>query len=534
MKYLITSALPYANAPLHLGHILEIIQTDVWVRHLNLKGLEAHYFCASDTHGTPVMLKSKEENITPEKLIENIYGIHKNTFTNYNVNLANFHSTHSDENKQLTIEIFKKALDKGFVYTKKIKQLFDNEENMFLSDRFVKGTCPACGAADQYGDACEVCGSTYDALDLSDPISTLSDSKPSIKESEHYFFKLNELSGYLSSKVDELSNQSPIKHKLKEWLDGELKDWDVSRDEPYFGFKVPGEENKYIYVWMDAPVGYLSSIKNWCDKNKYDYEKLLSDKDTKLVHFIGKDIVYFHLLFWPAMLHAADIENIEEVFVHGFLTIEGMKMSKSRGNFILADKALEYANADFYRYYLSSKLNTDISDINFSVDDFVQKINSDLIGKYINIASRTQNFLTKHNNSEVKQNCQNETNKYKDLYAEIIGQTNDREYSKALKNIMSIADEANSYISSMEPWSKAKDGDIDSCIEICSESLNLFKDLTILLSPYIPNITESLFELLNLKQTDYDQISKDCLTEVKPFKAIITRLEKSEFEGILN
>jgi len=534
MKYLVTSALPYANAPLHLGHVLEIVQTDVWVRHKNLTEDEALYFCASDTHGTPIMLKAKELKITPEELIQNLHQEHKQTFDKFNVNLANFHSTHSEENKQLSAKIFQKALEKKYIHKKKISQFYDEKEQIFLSDRFIKGSCPLCGAEDQYGDACEKCGSTYDALELNNPKSVLSNTLPVIKESEHYFFKLNQLQDYLKTNIQNISKQPPIKAKLDEWLDEKLKDWDVSRDEPYFGFNIPGETMKYIYVWMDAPVGYLASIQHWANKNKINFEELMNKKDVKLIHFIGKDIVYFHLLFWPAMLKTSNIDNLEEVFVHGFLTIEGNKMSKSKGNFILADKALEFANPDYYRYYLCSKLNTDISDIDFSLDDFIQKINSDLIGKFINIGSRTQNFLVKLNNSEIATGNIEKSESFKPSYQEIIDLVDKKEYSKALKSIMAIADKINAYVSHEEPWSKAKNGYENKCVEICSEALNVFKDLTILLQPFIPSIAEKIFQLLNTKTLNYDDLSKDNLSKIQKFEPFISRLEKNDFDGILD
>ena len=534
MKYLVTSALPYANAPLHLGHVLEIVQTDVWVRHKNLTEDEALYFCASDTHGTPIMLKAKEMNISPEDLIGELHHQHHETFRNFNVNLTNFHSTHSEENKELTSEIFNKALKKKYIYKKQISQLYDEKEQIFLADRFVKGVCPACGAEDQYGDACEKCGSTYDALELKNPISVLSDTTPTIKESEHYFFKLNELNDYLKKNVQKISKQKPIKAKLDEWLNEDLRDWDVSRDEPYFGFNIPGETTKYIYVWMDAPVGYLASIKNWTIQNNLNYEDLLKKDDIKLVHFIGKDIVYFHLLFWPAMLKTFGVNNLDEVFVHGFLTIEGNKMSKSKGNFILADSALKFANPDYYRYYLCAKLNTDISDIDFSVDDFIQKINSDLIGKFINIGSRTQNFLLKLNNSKVAPGNIKKSQEYSSTYKEIINFIDKKEYSKALKNIMSIADKMNAYVSNEEPWNKAKQGDEERCIEICSEAINVFKDLSILLQSFIPSISKNVFILLNASDLSYEDLGADILNDVQKFEPFITRLEKNDFDGILD
>ena len=533
MKYLVTSALPYANAPLHLGHVLEIVQTDIWTRHINLTEDEAYYFCASDTHGTPVMLKAKELDIKPEELISQIYENHLNTFKKFNINLTNFHTTHSPENEQLTAEIFNKSISDGYIKKKLISQLFDETEGIFLSDRFIKGTCPVCKKPDQYGDACEECGSTYDALDILQPISVLSNSTPIVKESEHYFFELSKLENYLESHIENINKQKPIKSKLSEWFNDGLKDWDVSRDAPYFGFKVPGETDKYIYVWMDAPVGYLASMKNWFETKGENFLEIANHKDTKLVHFIGKDIVYFHLLFWPAMLKVANFNNLEEVFVHGFLTIEGKKMSKSKGNFILADKALEHADADFYRYYLASKLNTDISDIDFSVEDFIQKVNSDLIGKYINIGSRTQNFIYKLSEGELQPNANVLSSGFVDTFQQIVKDTHNKEYSKALRAVMSIADKTNAYISEKEPWTKAKNGNDEECIAICSEALNVFKNLTIVLNPYIPEITKNIFDLLNLEHQTYKDLGKPLEGTINQFKPFISRLEKSELDGIL-
>ena len=533
MRYIVTSGLPYANASLHLGHILEIIQTDVWVRCLNLDSQEAYYFCASDTHGTPVMLKAKELNTGPEDLVSSIKNEHENTFKNFNVNLSNFHTTHSEENKEITLKIFSDLLKSKNIYKKKIVQLYDEQENIFLSDRFVKGTCPSCGAKEQYGDACEVCSSTYDALDLINPMSTLSESRPIKKESTHYFFSLSNFKSFLEKNVAKLSKQEPVVNKINEWLNGGLKDWDVSRDEPYFGFKVPGEEKKYIYVWLDAPIGYLSSVMNWCKTNNKDFNEFLST-DTKLVHFIGKDIIYFHMLFWPATLHAAKQKLPDEVFVHGFMTIEGNKMSKSRGNYITADAALNYADADFYRYYISSKLNDDVSDMDFSIKDFIQKINSDLVGKFVNIPSRTSKFINKLGSSQIILNSTSLNNKYHDTYKEIISCTKSRSYSKAIKLIMSVADDVNSYISSEEPWTLAKNNKNEECLKVCSNALVVFSNLNILLSPFIPKIANKLSKFLNIKNMEYDNVFSQNISEINEYTHIINRLEEKDFEGMIN
>ena len=533
MKYLITSALPYANAELHLGHVLEIVQTDVWVRHKNLNGDQAYYFCASDTHGTPVMLKAKQLKIDPEDLVSDMKRNHEETFANFNVNLTNFHTTHSKESEDFVYDIFNKINDKGHIYTKEIEQLYDEKENIFLADRFVKGECPKCNSTDQYGDACEKCGTTYDALELINPISTLSQSKPVIKNSKHYFFALSEFKDFLKINIDSFSNQAPVKAKLNEWLDGELNDWDISRDKPYFGFLIPGEEDKYIYVWLDAPIGYLSSIKHWCQNKNLNFEDLLNDKDTQLIHFIGKDIMYFHLLFWPSTLEASGFRQLSEVYVHGFMTIEGEKMSKSRGNFILADAALEYAEADFYRYYICSKLGNDISDIDFSIDDFVQKINSDLVGKFINIPSRTINFIHKYNESKIINNQTKLNDSFSNRFNQIIENTDKREYSKAIKEIMKIADETNAYISDNAPWNLAKNGKIKECLEICSEAINVFYSLNTLLMPYIPNITSKVQKIMNNSDERYSAIFNTTLGELNEFSHIIKRLDIENFKGLI-
>ena len=534
MKYLVTSALPYANAELHLGHVLEIVQTDAWVRHKKLQGHNALYFCASDTHGTPIMLKAKEQNIAPEDLVNDMKIKHEHTFKKFNVNLSNFHSTHSNENKELVYDIYYKISANKHIYSKDIQQLFDDQENIFLADRFVKGGCPKCQADDQYGDACERCGTTYDALDLLNPISTLSNTKPSVKTSKHYFFSLSDFKDFLQTNIDNFSKQDHVKHKLSEWLDGDLNDWDISRDKPYFGFLIPGEEDKYIYVWLDAPVGYLSSIKNWCEQNDIDYDQLMNAEDAKLIHFIGKDIMYFHLLFWPATLHAAQLKQLEEVHVHGFMTIEGEKMSKSRGNFVLADEALNYAEADFYRYYICSKLSNDISDIDFSLEDFVQKVNSDLVGKFINIVSRTIKFVHKIGNGKIISTSNKLNQSFAGRYEKIIAFTDNRRYSKAIKEIMSIADEINAYISEQEPWNLAKEGKNDECLDVCSEAVQVFQSLNTLLHPFTPEISKRVQELLNQTYLKYSNIFKPNIDEINEYSHIIKRLDIKEVNKLVD
>ncbi len=532
MKYLVTSALPYANAPLHLGHALEIIQTDAWVRHKNLNGSEALYFCASDTHGTPIMLQAEELGVKPENLVAEMRDLHEATFKKFNVNLANFYTTHSEESKDLTQEIYSKLLDHKYIFTEQISQLFDDEKQMFLSDRFVKGTCPHCGAKDQYGDGCEVCGKTYNALELISPVSELSQKKPSKKESKHYFFDLEKFTSFLSTKVQKISKQQPMINKMSEWLDSGLSSWDISRDGPYFGFKIPGEDAKFFYVWLDAPIGYLASIKHWCELNGKDFNNLIKSDSTKLIHFIGKDIAYFHLLFWPAVLEAAGMKLPEEVFTHGFMTMEGKKMSKSRGNFISAEKALEYAPADFYRYYISSKLNESVSDIDFSLEDFAEKVNSDLVGKFINIPSRIQNFIYKHNQGKINPNTNSLNQRFTSDYQTIINATETRNYALAIRHIMKIADEINLYVSENKPWDLEKTGDLQGCLEICSEALVAFKSLVVLMEPYIPEISQQLYKLLNLSDCTYSIVYEQGISEINKYEHIIKRLDRDELKGV--
>ena len=522
MKYLVTSALPYANAPLHLGYILEAVQTDVWVRHLKLNGHEAHYFCALDTHGTPVMLKAKDEGVTPEQLISDIYELHKSTLANFNIDLENFHSTHSAENEELTSSIYNKAVEKNIIFKETIQQLYDEQEGIFLADRFVKGECPACGALDQYGDACEKCGSTYDALELKNPKSVLSNTAPIAKDSEHYFFKLDTFSEFLKSSVEHLSDQQPIKHKLNEWLDGELKNWDISRDEPYFGFKIPEEDNKYFYVWLDAPIGYIASIDNWATRNNKDMDLLWSaNSNYEIYHFIGKDISYFHGLFWPALLSASDLRLPDGIFVHGFLTINGEKMSKSKGTGILAKEFAELCDPETLRYYFAAKLNDKVEDIDLNFEDYVQRINSDLVGKYLNIASRCSSFIEKNSN-ELSDTFDN------DLLEEAIKQKEDikecfesRNYSKAIRLIMDIADLTNKYINDNTPWKK----DTKEAAHIATTALNVFNILSIYLSPVIPNITNGAFKFLNQDSQSFNDVELLLKNKINKYKPLLKRLE---------
>ena len=521
-KILITQALPYANASLHLGHILEAVQTDIWSRYQNLNGNECYFFCADDTHGTPVMLKAKELNISPEELIKNIYKDHIKTYEKYNILFTNFYSTHSDENKNYSEFIYEKAKSKNLITREKIEQLYDDKEKMFLSDRFIKGSCPKCDAEDQFGDNCGKCGASYDVLDIKNPISTISNTSPIKKQSEHIFFNLEKQKDILENFLDKANLQDPVKNKLKEWLDDDLKKWDISRDEPYFGFKIPGEENKYFYVWVDAPIGYLASIKNWSDKIKLNADSILSkESDYELYHFIGKDISYFHGLFWPALLSAGDFKLPDGIFVHGFLTINGEKMSKSKGTGIMANEFADITNPETLRYYFAAKLNNKVEDIDLNFDDYVQRINSDLVGKYLNIASRCSSFIEKNNNqlsSNLDESFLDVLIKEKTSILELY---ESRNYSKLIRLIMSLSDEVNKYVNEKTPWKK----DLDEALDISTTALNAFYILTIYLKPVLPVITEEAENFLNIKITSFDEVDNKLTHKINTYNPLLNRLD---------
>ena len=521
-KILITQALPYANASLHLGHILEAVQTDIWSRYQNLNGNECYFFCADDTHGTPVMLKAKELNISPEELIKNIYKDHVKTYEKYNILFTNFYSTHSDENKNYSEFIYEKAKSKNLISKETIEQLYDDKEKMFLSDRFIKGSCPKCDAEDQFGDNCGKCGASYDVLDIKNPISIISNTSPIKKQSEHIFFNLEKQKDILENFLDKANLQDPVKNKLKEWLDDDLKKWDISRDEPYFGFKIPGEENKYFYVWVDAPIGYLASIKNWSIKNKLDTEYILSkESDYELYHFIGKDISYFHGLFWPALLNAGDFKLPDGIFVHGFLTINGEKMSKSKGTGILANEFAEITNPETLRYYFAAKLNNKVEDIDLNFDDYVQRINSDLVGKYLNIASRCSSFIEKNNNKLSSNLDESFLNSLINKKTSILEFYESRNYSKLTRLIMSLADEVNKYVNEKTPWKK----DLDEALDISTTALNAFYILTIYLKPILPIITEQVENFLNIKITSFDEVNNKLTHKINTYNPLLNRLD---------
>ena len=535
---IVTSALPYANGSIHMGHLVEYIQTDIWVRYQKLRGHNCFYICAADAHGTPIMIKADEEGIKPEDLVKRISKEQYNDLNDFGVNFDNFYSTHSPENQKLAEDIFKTLKKNNHIYTKEIEQAYDEEKKMFLPDRFIKGVCPKCKSEDQYGDACENCGATYNPNELIDPFSTLSSSKPVWKKSKHYFFKLNNFEKSLKEWIKQSNLHKSISNKLSEWFEAGLQDWDISRDEPYFGFKIPGESKKYFYVWLDAPIGYLASFLNFAEKNQIEYDSYFnSESEYELFHFIGKDIVYFHTLFWPAVLEGANIRKPTSVFAHGFLTINGKKMSKSRGTFINAKTYLNLLDPSFIRYYYAAKLGPSMEDIDLNTGDFVARVNSDLIGKLINIASRCSGFINKQFNNELS-----ETLDDFDLYNQFIEKSEDisnhfenREYSKAMREIMLLADSANRYIEEKKPWVMIKNTDQrDEVQKVCTQGINLFRILMIYLSPVIPKISDGVVELLNEKKWKWNDISQPLLgTKIKKFKPLLTRIENEKVEKMM-
>ena len=521
-KIIVTQALPYANASLHLGHILEAVQTDIWSRFQNKSGNECLFFCADDTHGTPVMLKAKELGKSPEDLIKEVQRDHEETYKLYDINFTNYHTTHSDENKKYSEQIYLKAKENDLITRRTINQLYDESESMFLSDRFVKGTCPKCGATDQYGDGCTKCGATYDVSELKNPVSAISGTKPVNKESEHIFFDLPKKLDTLKEFLATANLQKPITNKLSEWVNDDLQQWDISRDPPYFGFKIPEEDNKYFYVWLDAPIGYIASIDNWATRNNKDMDLLWStNSNYEIYHFIGKDISYFHGLFWPALLSASDLRLPDGIFVHGFLTINGEKMSKSKGTGILAKEFAKLCDPETLRYYFAAKLNDKVEDIDLNFEDYVQRINSDLVGKYLNIASRCSSFIEKNSN-ELSDTFDN------DLLEEAIKQKENikecfesRNYSKAIRLIMDIADLTNKYINDNTPWKK----DTKEAAYIATTALNVFNILTIYLSPIIPNITKGAFKFLNQDSQSFNDVELLLKNKINKYKPLLKRLE---------
>ena len=537
-ELIVTSALPYANGPLHFGHLLEHIQTDIWVRAQRILGNHCIYLCASDAHGTPIMMKAEEENVPPEKLVDKYMKEHKKTLEAFQVSHDCYYQTHSEENKKYSELIYNAALKNGFISKKNIKQLFDEEKKLFLADRYVQGNCPKCNAPNQYGDNCDVCGAKYEATELLNPISIFSKKSPVVKESEHFFFTLTKLEKEVKKWIDESSLQDSVINKLQEWFKDGLMDWDISRDAPYFGFKIPGYEDKFFYVWLDAPIGYIGTLEKFLNDsgNKQSAEDLWSkDSNYEIYHFIGKDILNFHALFWPALLHAAEFKKPTNVFVHGFLTLNGNKMSKSKGNFLLADQYAAELKSDFLRYYLASKLTNKIDDIDFNLEDFQKKVNTDLVGKFINIASRVQKFLKSNGNRIGSELDEKIVDSFRNKTSAIFSDYVTLDYSNAIKKIMKLADSANQYIDHNQPWVLAREKvNEKEVIKISSTGMNLFRILNICLEPIIPETTSKIKVYLNLEQDNLENLESSIKNhEIQNFKPLIERIEDEKIENLI-
>ena len=538
-KILVTSALPYANGSIHLGHMLEYVQTDMWVRYQKLRGNQAIYVCADDAHGSAIMLRAEKEGITPEQLIANVQAEHTADFADFGVDFDNYHSTHSEENRELSASIYLALRDKGHIATRAVTQYFDPEKGMFLADRFIKGTCPKCAAEDQYGDNCEKCGATYTPTELKNPRSAISGAVPVLKESQHFFFKLPDFEAMLKQWTRSGALQEAVANKIAEWLDGGLQEWDISRDAPYFGFEIPGEPGKYFYVWLDAPIGYMASFKNLCSKRpELDFDAFWGkDSTAELYHFIGKDIVNFHALFWPAMLEGAGYRKPTAVNVHGYLTVNGQKMSKSRGTFIKARTYLDHLNPEYLRYYYASKLGRGVDDLDLNLEDFVQKVNSDLVGKVVNIASRCAGFIHKGNNGLlVAANPEPELWDAFQAAAPSIAEAYEaRDFSRAMREIMALADRANAWIADKAPWALNKvEGKQAEVQEICALGVNLFRQLVIMLKPVLPKLAADAEAFLNVKPQTWADLSLPLANhQLNPFNPLLTRIEPAKIEAMV-
>jgi methionyl-tRNA synthetase len=537
-QIVVTSALPYANGPIHIGHMLEYVQTDIWVRFQKMRGHECVYVCADDAHGTPIMLRAKAEGITPEVLIDKMNREHLSDFTDFGVDFDNFHSTHSPENKTFAEEIYLKLKAAGHVRTQVISQAYDPKAEMFLPDRFIKGECPSCGTADQYGDNCESCGATYSPTDLKNAVSVVTGETPIEKDSEQYFFKLSDFEDMLKTWTRAGHIQKEIANKMDEWLEDGLRDWDISRNAPYWGFEIPDAPGKYFYVWLDAPIGYMASFKNWCDKNNAsfdDYWKL--DSHTELHHFIGKDIARFHTLFWPAMLEGAGYRKPTAVYCHGFLTVDGQKMSKSRGTFIKARTYLEHLNPEYLRYYFAAKLSSGVDDIDLNLEDFSARVNSDLVGKVVNIASRCAGFINKNFGARLSASIGDNKLSQQALAAadSIASAYENREYSRAMREIMALADKANQFIDEKQPWVIVKDIERQAEVhETCTIGINCFRQLIILLKPVLPKVAEQAEAFLNVDPLDWNDLDSDLLDHpINKFKPLMTRIDKVLIERMV-
>ena len=546
-RLLVTSALPYANGQIHIGHLVEYVQTDIWVRFQRMRGHEVHYVGADDTHGTPIMLRAEKEGLTPKELIANVWKEHKRDFDDFLISFDNYYTTDSPENETLSQSIYLKLRDAGLIEKRAIEQAYDPIKEMFLPDRFIKGDCPKCGAKDQYGDSCEKCGATYSPTDLKNPFSVVSGATPVKKVSDHYFFKLSDprCETFLRDWTQVRTPLQPeARNKMKEWVgqpgDSKLGDWDISRDAPYFGFEIPDAPGKYFYVWLDAPIGYYASFLNYCQSKGLNFEEWVRpDTTTEQYHFIGKDILYFHTLFWPATLHFAGYRTPTNVFAHGFLTVDGEKMSKSRGTLISAHSVIESGfNPEWFRYYFATKLNDSMEDLDLNLQDFVTRVNSDLLGKYINIASRSAGFLVKRFGGIVSDHAMNNplladiasaSEKIAELYEA-------REYAKALRTIMELADKVNGFVDENKPWEIAKDPERESDLQrVCSVTLEAFRLLSLYLKPVLPQVTAGVEEFLSVPAMRWNDVKTPLSSQnpIKPYKHLMTRVEAPQIEALL-
>jgi methionyl-tRNA synthetase len=538
-KILVTSALPYANGPIHIGHLVEYIQTDIWVRFQKMRGHQCLYVCADDAHGTPIMLRARQEGIDPEELIARVAEEHQADFSDFRVGFDNYHSTHSEENRFYSNTIYERNRDGGHIAKRTITQAYDPKEQMFLPDRFIKGTCPKCGAEDQYGDNCEVCGASYSPAELKNPVSAVSGAVPEQRESDHYFFKLADFEQMLKDWTRGGHVQAEVANKLDEWFAAGLQEWDISRDAPYFGFEIPDHPGKFFYVWLDAPIGYMASFQNLCDRTEgLEFDDFWSPgSDAELYHFIGKDIIYFHTLFWPAMLHGADFRTPSAVFAHGFLTVDGAKMSKSRGTFIKARTYLDHLNPEYLRYYFAAKLGSGVDDIDLSLEDFTARVNADLVGKVVNIASRCAGFINKGFDGRLSEALA-EPALFDDFVAagvHIAEHYEKREFSRAVREIMALADRANQYIDEAKPWVIAKEQGKEAELQgICSMGLNLFRVLIGYLRPILPGTAQASEAFLQLQPLNWSDLATPLLGhEIGKFKPLMTRIEPKQIEAML-
>ena len=538
-RILVTSALPNANGSIHLGHLMEHIQTDIWVRFQRMQGHECIYVCADDTHGTATMLKAEELGVTPEEFIKEIKLEHERDFHDFLISHDNYYSTHSDENQHYSSLIYTRLKNAGQINVKSVDQLFDPEKNLFLADRFIVGTCPKCKAEDQYGDNCQACGATYDATDLIDPASKISGAKPVLKKSTHFFFALSNFSDYLRQWTRSGTLQEQVANKLAEWLDAGLQDWDISRDAPYFGFEIPGESGKFFYVWLDAPIGYMASFRNYCDRtDDLDFDDFWNlDSECEVHHFIGKDIINFHALFWPAMLSASGFRTPTKIHAHGFVTVDGLKMSKSRGTFINARTYLDHLKPEYLRYYFAAKLNGNVDDLDINLEDFIQRVNSDLVGKLVNIASRCAGFINKQFDHQLSAQTSNPLIKEVALQkSSIASHYENKDYGKAIREIMAMADKANQFIAEQKPWVLIKDdANREKAQQVCSDGINLFRIIITYLKPVLPELAKNAEAFLNIDPLDWNSLDDTLLDHrINKYTPLMVRVDSKTVAAMID